>query len=110
MTELPLFERPSPPPKEYDSRPHRRDSDPHTSHEAAARVARELGERQRATLEAVRAHPGLTRGELAAADGLHDPHTHARRLTELDRLGKVRRGDRRVCRVTGFGAATWWPA
>ena len=97
-----------------------RQTDPVTSHEAAAEVtASGLRDTQAAAiLAAVRAHPGQTSRELAtvfpAADQI-DRYVTGRRLPELEQLGLVvargrhRRDEARICRVSRRLAVTWWP-
>jgi DNA-binding MarR family transcriptional regulator len=60
-------------------------------------------------LAIVASRPGHTATELARKMGVMDPRTPNRRLPELERAGLVRRGPRRLCRVTNTKAATWWP-
>lgn len=111
--QLDMFTRPRPPqPRNAIAR----QRDPQTSHEAAEQVTssgtrdRQAGE----VLTAVHAHPGMTSRELAREAGL-DRYVTARRLPELERLGRVRRGPARVCAVSEAEASicrravTWWP-
>jgi hypothetical protein len=56
----------------------------------------------------VRGYRGYTSAELASW-GQVDRHMVARRLPELERLGRVVRGEARACTVTGRKALTWWP-
>ncbi len=101
----------------FDDKPHPRNpiaraTDPETSHRAAAEVTRS-GRRDAqaaSVLEAVQIGPGFTSAELATAGAPFDRYVAARRLPELERLGKVRRGPARACRVTGRLALTWWPS
>lgn len=86
-----------------------RATDPETSHQAAAEITDRLDGLRRWAADCVARSPGLTRGELARLYCGGDPHTIARRLTECDRLGTVRRGPVRRCSVTGRRAATWLP-
>ncbi len=88
-----------------------RTSDPDTSHEAAEAVTRD-GSRHRqlvAVLEAVQKAPGLTSAELAR-DARLDRYIVARRLPELEKLGKVKRGAAKLCSASpkpGLKAITW---
>ncbi len=66
-----------------------------------------LRTQRQATLEAVRRHPGATHGELGRFMGV-DWFIPARRLSELEREGLVRKGEPRVCRVKGTKCLTWW--
>ena len=89
-----------------------RNTDPQTSHEAAAAIVR-TGDRahmQHLAYAAVRAYPGLTSLELATASGLCR-FMLARRLPEIEEAGLVKRGDKRRCAAStrGFTAVTWWP-
>jgi len=85
-----------------------RTSDPATSHEAATHMATRLGEAQEWALGVLRANPGKTSNEL---DGIAEtPRGDVRkRLPELERAGLAYRDGVRVCGVTGFKAAVWWP-
>lgn len=85
-----------------------RKTDPATSRLAAAEIVPKLGELQARAVEAVRATPGLTRNELADRHGW-EPAEISKRLTECDRLGRVRRGEARSCTRSNRSAATWWP-
>lgn len=90
-------------------------ADPHTSHEAAAQVIAS-GQRDRNVIlvaECVAAAPGRTSRELActrlAIDYGLDRYECARRLSECETLGLVRRGGVRKCRESWKSAVTWWP-
>ena len=100
MTQLELF----------DAAPKARRTDPVTSHEAAdhAEATGTIGYQQECVAALVRQHPGNTSAELATVGfpGL-DRYAIARRLPELVRLGKVRRGEIRVCSESGRRAVTW---
>lgn len=52
----------------------------------------------------VRILPGLTAGEYSAAI-----HGAWKRLSELENMGVVTRGESRTCTITGYVAATWYP-
>jgi predicted transcriptional regulator len=86
----------------------RRNTDPETSHEAAEHIVKHLGDIQRWVLEIVKQYPGSTASELADAKGIGDPRHINRRLSELEEIGRVRRGEARECQITGRKAATWW--
>jgi hypothetical protein len=90
--------------------PMARASDPVTSHEAADRVATGgIAHGQRAAiLEKVRELPGCTASEIGRALGHAGNHVACRRLPELEEKELVKRGTPRICKVTGFRAATWW--
>ena len=86
-----------------------RNTDPATSHEAAAQVERSGSaevDRVRA-LQAVHQWPGSTSAELADRIGM-DRHAIARRLPELREAGKVENGDKRACCIKGTAQMTWW--
>lgn len=87
-----------------------RETDPHTSHLAAAeaeRSGRAMAQRARC-LEAVVLHPGWTAAELALSAGL-ERHAPSRRLPELRETGHVRNGMSRCCRITGRLSLVWLP-
>ena len=87
-----------------------RTTDISTSHAAAVHVVAsglQALQHDRAA-RAVTAHPGLTSMELAQASG-HDRYMLARRLPELLEDGRVWRGPKKPCEVSGRSACTWWP-
>jgi DNA-binding MarR family transcriptional regulator len=86
-----------------------RSSDPHTSHSAAAEVtASGAAARQRQRVLAVlAAHPGLCSDEIAEVAGM-ERHQPARRTSELERMGLIRRGPARVSRVGRRAGVTWF--
>lgn len=87
-----------------------RSTDISTSHEAASHVVSsglQAIQQDRAAI-AVKLHPGLTSMELAQASG-HDRYMLARRLPELLEIGRVWRGPKKPCEVSGRSACTWWP-
>lgn len=86
-----------------------RSSDPETSKQAAREIVPVIGERQAFAAECVRNVPGLTQGELDTAYPCSDPRRIGRRLNECERLGLVRRGESRKCKVSGKVCQTWWP-
>lgn len=91
-------------------RPAARATDPATSHEAARKVEKSgRAQTNRARcLDAVKAQPGATSGEIAKAAGL-ERHEAARRLPELrDKLGMVKNEGQRKCKVTGNPSIQWW--
>lgn len=103
MTQLEL--RPQP------RNPIARTDDPETSHRAAEAVI-SSGKRDRQASEVLRLlriHPGVTSAELAQRTYV-GRYVTARRLPELERLGRVKRGAPRACATTGKSAVTWWPA
>lgn len=85
-----------------------RRTDPQTSRIAASRLVESgaLGRQAQAVLEAVQANPGSTAVEIAQRAGI-DRYAVSRRLPELQRKGKVRRGPPRDCRVNGRPQSTW---
>lgn len=97
-------------PRRKDAAPSRglaRRTDPATSHEAAEKV--DLAKGEWLALEAVRDCPGWTARELDARFAPKSDRAIGKRLCLLERSGKVYRGVRRRCRVTGNNATTWWP-
>lgn len=97
--------------EERERTPIARRSDPATSKAAAADVTAS-GARDRqvnAVAAAVRRWPGKTSNELGAIAGDMDRYVAARRLPEAEKIGLVRRGEARVCAVSGKRAITWWP-
>lgn len=100
--------------------PRSRNTDPATSHRAAARIKSSgaLGHQQRLVLDYVRQYPGRTSAELAwrvardrDGDGALWPAYRpmlGRRLPELV-PAHVRKGESRVCSVTDADSLTWWP-
>jgi hypothetical protein len=91
--------------------PAARNSDPFTSHLAAAEVtgAGVRADQQRRAAAAVRQWPGCTSFELALKAG-QDRHAVARRLPECVVAGSVRKGPAKRCPVSGRLALTWFPA
>ena len=89
--------------------PMARASDPVTSHAAADRATDSglIKTQRAAVLRQVRLTPGSTASEIARAIGHATNHVSCRRLPELETKGLVKRGAPRVCRVTGYRAATW---
>ena len=85
--------------------------DPATSHVAAAVVERSgRAECQRATcLQAVRAKPGMTAGEIDQWCGFLGRYVAGRRMPELRENGMVTAGAARVCSVRGSRMQTWHP-
>ncbi|MGB0972282.1 MAG: MarR family transcriptional regulator [Mycobacterium sp.] len=92
-------------------RPTTRTTDPESSHEADRHmdVSGKRECQQRAVLEAVHAHSGLTSKHLAQRTGL-DRHMLARRLPELERANLVRRGPMVSDPGDGRQGVTWWRA
>jgi hypothetical protein len=99
------------PPMRRIETPAARNTDPSTSHEAAAEVtASGLRAFQQAqTVSAIRAYPGRTMQELAELTGL-DRYMLGRRVSECETAGLVVRGVKRRCSITGRSAEPWWPA
>ena len=88
-----------------------RNTDPETSHQAAAQVERSGKAAMRRSMLAsyVKEHPGLTNGEIADALPEIGYQETTRRMGEVEKLGLIRRGEPRVCSVHGTKQATWWP-
>jgi hypothetical protein len=87
-----------------------RASDPITSHEAAEHMTTsgKRAAQQALTAKAVEQYPGLTSMELSRRSRI-DRYMLARRLSECEEAGHVRRGQERRCSVSGRTALTWWP-
>jgi hypothetical protein len=90
-----------------EPRSHRHD--PQTSRAAAERFKRsgKLQVHRQIVLDGVRRCNGGTHSEIAAGTPL-DWLQVARRLSELERAGFVRKGPARRCRVKGSKCSTWW--
>jgi hypothetical protein len=108
-TQLTLFPIPEDPEPSKGERPRSHRDDPETSRRAAENLAKSGKHKTQrgATLEAVRRCPGATHAELGRFMGV-DWLTPARRLSELEDAGLVRKGEPRVCRVKGTRCVTWW--
>lgn len=87
-----------------------RRTDPPTSRVAGANheASGKAGTHRQLVADAVTRWPGRTSAELAAACGL-DRYEVARRLPEVERAGRIRRGAARRCQTNGNSAVTWWP-
>ena len=85
-----------------------RRTDPESSFEAAQDFvtsgSREVHEKR--ILTALQAHPWSTGRELTRWTGLSNVQI-LRRMADLEREGKVTRGDLRPCRVTGRRMTVW---
>ena len=93
-----------------DDQPIARNTDPVTSHQAAAELTQSgtRAAQQHAVLEAVKKFPLRTSAEIAEAAGI-DRYAAARRLPELRNSGLVRNGtESRRCGVTGKRAMVWF--
>jgi hypothetical protein len=90
--------------------PAARNTDPHTSHEAAEAITAsgEREQQQKRVALAVRLWPGRTSAEIAALMNEHR-QMPARRLPELETAGWVTRGKARKCTYSNRNAITWWP-
>lgn len=83
-----------------------RRTDPHTSHEAAARVSQFAHGHYAAILNALRKRDGQTIWDLEA-NGVLDHVEAARRISELERQGKVCwQGERKS--PSGRNCRVWW--
>ena len=83
-----------------------RNSDPSTSHEAAAKIKPVRATQQRAILAGLQKFPNHTSAELAQR--LHmDRYVVARRLPELRAALLVKSCEARSCAVTGHRAMVW---
>lgn len=87
-----------------------RATDPESSHLAAAEITRSgaRAAQQAQTIAAVKAFPGHTSQELCELTGI-DRYVLARRLSECETTGAVKRGGITVCTVTRRKALAWWP-
>ena len=89
-----------------------RDSDPESSHDAAADLTAnqcvKLRGMQLLVQKLVQANPGLTGRELDAKHGDTQGQCH-KRLKELERKGAIRCGEMRKCSISGHKVITWWP-
>lgn len=90
------------------TKPLARNTDPSTSHEAAAYMKRgkRLPEQRDCVARIVEMHPGHTASELSQFCYL-DRYQIQRRLSELTG-SRVRKGDARRCSMTGRSAVTWY--
>lgn len=93
-----------------------RNTDPHTSHEAA--MVHEINGAATSHRAMVRTlverYPGHTSRELARRvhwrhRQMLGRHEVARRLADLERMGAVRKGDARHCNAGGRPGVTWYP-
>lgn len=91
--------------------PAARTTDPESSHDAAEHITRsgQRAQQQAVTAAAIKAFPDHTMQELAELTG-HDRYMLGRRVSECETAGLVKRGLKRVCRVTGRNAEPWMPA
>jgi hypothetical protein len=87
-----------------------RNTDPESSHLAAAEITGSGKRRaqQDQTIAAVRKYPGRTSQELANLTGL-DRYMLARRLPECVTAGAIKKGALIECTVTRKKAIAWWP-
>ena len=89
-----------------------RNTDPATSHLAAAEIHGEgkLAGLRRRAFQLVQDHPGKIARELSVIAGDNDARTINRRLGEVEKLGLIYRGVERRCKITGRLCATWFPS
>ena len=88
----------------FHPRVHR--DDPGTSFDAAAKIERLARRQKESILAALKFDPRSTPGELAARHGL-DYYVIQRRMSELEREGKVVRLPARTCAVRKTKATVW---
>jgi predicted transcriptional regulator len=83
--------------------------DPATSFEAAEQFKKsgKLNLHREIVLNGVRSCDGGTHSEIAAVTPL-DWLQVARRLSELERAGLVKKAEPRICTVKGSKCCTWW--
>ena len=104
-TGLPLFDLP-----DHLQPPLSRHGDPETSQRGAFEIRQsgKLSTQASAVLAAVKRWPGHTSAELA--DLMHcDRYVASRRCPTLANEGRVRRGPKKRCSMTGMMSFTWWP-
>ena len=111
--QLDMFERLDTLMRRHSSRVHTpasRRTDPESSHAAALHITRtgKRGAQQDQAAAAVRHYPAHTSFELALLTEL-DRYMLARRASECEAAGRIRRGELRRCSVSGRTALTWWP-
>jgi hypothetical protein len=87
-----------------------RRGDPETSKLAAASILDSLTSLQERALALVRENPGRIARELSTIAMDSDPRTVNRRLGELERAGRIRKGEAARCRTTNRMCSTWWVA
>lgn len=80
-----------------------RDTDGETSHEAAAKVKRVSQIEQ--VLKAIKAHPGLTAGEIGDVTSINGVW---KRISDLKNQGRIRAGVA-TAYYKGNRQQTWWP-
>ena len=83
-----------------------RQSDPDTSQQGAAYVALSLKDKQLRALNIIIQHPSKTASELDAINESQDRQV-GKRLHELERMGCIKRCEKRRCNITGRMAYTW---
>jgi len=97
--------------------PMARSTDPVTSHQSAKEYLKVLSVRRQEVLDLVVESPGLTGGEYGRLFfKLHPDRpiascavTPEKRMSELEKLGHVYRGDIRECTDSGRQCLTWYP-
>lgn len=89
--------------------PRVRNTDPHTSQEAAASLnERQLGARCQELYELIEHYGGLTTHQLVALTG-YDRGNTARRITDLTQAGWIRDSGRRRTGPSGRRSIIWTP-
>ena len=88
-----------------------RNTDPKESRMAAEEITKSGGADllREAVLSAVKRNPGCTSREFGASSEEVNHDNFHKRLPELERAGKVHRGEGRRCRITNRQATTWYP-
>ncbi len=83
---------------------------PETQALAWALIRSKLSACQFAAFQTFCNHPGSTRNEADVASGNGQVNVStSRRIAELLRLGLLREGEARPCRVSGRSGTTYWP-
>lgn len=77
-----------------------------TSLDAWEQVKQTLSKRQKVVYDIIQKHPNHTSAEIGCILRCHT-NSSAPRITELKKLGKIFRVERRMCSVTKGNAWTW---
>lgn len=88
---------------------HARKTDPASSHLAAADNQQRRESQYQIVSGIVKSYPGCTSHELATK-AMQDRYMIARRLSDAEKHGLVRRGAMRKCAISQRESVTWHPA